>query len=300
MKGIIFNIMRYSVNDGPGIRTTVFLKGCPLRCKWCHNPESINRHKEIMIREDRCLRCGDCFGICQHGAVRLGDGGFVTVRELCVQCGRCVEMCCAAAREIVGKEVTTDEVMEEVLKDVVFFDQSGGGVSFSGGEPLLQHGFLLSLLQACKQQGIHTTVDTSGYTATSILDRVVPFVDLFLYDVKLMDDEKHQAWTGVSNQPILKNLRRLAGGQASVIVRIPLIPGVNDDDENIRQTGDFVASLRTINEVDVLPYHRIALKKYHHLGLEYAMADAVAPSPERLNHIVGELRKYVEHVVVGG
>ncbi len=298
--GIIFNIMRYSVHDGPGVRTTVFLKGCPLHCKWCHNPESIARQKEIILREDRCLRCGDCVAVCEIGAIRQEGDRFVTTRELCIQCGRCIEVCCAEAREIVGKEMTTEEVMAEINKDIVFFDESGGGVTFSGGEPLLQHEFLLSLLQACKQKCIHTAIDTTGFTSPAILKRISEFVDLFLYDLKTLDDAKHREFTGVSNRLILENLRRLSQWRKHVIVRMPLIPGINDDEESIRQVGRYVSSLKNLNEIQVLPYHQTGLEKYRRLGLEYKMQDVAPPSPEILSRIVSELKQFVRIVAIGG
>jgi pyruvate formate lyase activating enzyme len=300
MRGTIFNIMRYSVNDGPGIRTTVFLKGCPLHCKWCHNPEALARHREIIFREDRCLRCGDCVAVCQGHATRQENGRIVIMREQCIQCGHCIEVCCAAAREMAGQEMATAEVMAEISKDVVFFDASGGGVTFSGGEPLLQHKFLLSLLQACKQKGIHTAVDTAGYASPAILARISAFVDLFLYDLKTLDDAKHREFTGVSNRLILENLQRLSRWRKNVIVRMPLIPGANDDAENIRLTGRFVASLGNINEMQVLPYHQTGIKKYCRLGLEYALQDLMPPAPESLQQIANELKRYVKIVAIGG
>lgn len=300
MKGMIFNIMRYAVHDGPGIRTTVFFKGCPLRCQWCHNPESIIRHQEIIFREERCLRCGDCFSVCRNGAIRREDGRFVYVRENCIQCGNCIEVCYAEAREMAGREMTTEEVMAEISKDVVFFDQSGGGVTFSGGEPLLQHEFLLSLLQSCKQKGIHTAVDTSGYVSPEILGQISPCVDLFLYDIKILDEARHRQFTGVPNRLVLDNLRRLSQWQKNVIVRLPLIPGVNDDQENIRQTGSFVASLGNIDEIHILPYHHTGLEKYRRLGLAYPLPEVAPPSPESLDRIVNELKRFVKTVVLGG
>jgi pyruvate formate lyase activating enzyme len=293
MKGMVFNIQRYSVDDGPGIRTTVFLKGCPLRCKWCHNPESISPKQELVLHENRCLRCGDCMTLCKNNAIISEDGKFVTLREFCLACGTCIELCYAEAREIVGKEMTTEEVMVEIEKDVVFFDESGGGVTFSGGEPLLQHEFLVELLEECGKKNIHRVVDTTGFTSASILERVSRSVDLFLYDLKTLDDEKHRAYTGVSNRLILENLRRLAKWNKKVIVRIPIIPGINDDPENIRQTGLFVASLGNISEVQLLAYHKTGIEKYHRLGAEYRLEEVAAPSTEDLDDIACELRNHI-------
>ena len=300
MTGIVFNIQRFSVNDGPGIRTTVFLKGCPLHCKWCHNPESISPGSEIMLREDRCIRCGNCFAICEQHAVRQADGGFATDREICIQCGRCVDDCYSEARVLVGKEMTVIEVLAEVIKDVPFYDQSGGGVTFSGGEPLLQHEFLFSALQACKDRSIHTAVDTSGYGTPEVLEKVSPSVDLFLYDLKTLNDAKHRDFTRVPNRLILENLGRLVEWRKTIIVRIPIIPGINDSLEEIRNIGAYVESLKNIQEIDLLPYHTSGTEKYRRLGLDYPMEYAIQPSPESLEVMITELKKFVPRVVIGG
>ncbi len=299
MTGIVFNIMRFAVNDGPGIRTTVFLKGCPLHCLWCHNPESISRRSELFLRADRCIRCGACLEACPNAAIRREGGMFVTDRQLCRRCGRCVEACWADARAIVGREMTAEEVLEEVGRDTVFYDESGGGVTFSGGEPLLQHEFLLSVLRGCRSRGIHTVVDTSGYADTAVLDAVADATDLFLYDLKLLDDERHCRFTGVSNRLVLENLRALAARSVRIIVRVPLMPGVNDDDENIRAIGGLVASLG-IGEIDLLPYHETGLAKYERLGRACAMREVARPSPARLEEVAALLRRRVATVSVGG
>jgi pyruvate formate lyase activating enzyme len=300
MNGLIFNIQRFSVNDGPGIRTTVFLKGCPLQCRWCHNPESISPGKELILRKDRCLRCGDCLTLCKNGAIREENGEFVTSREKCLKCGDCVELCYAEAREIAGREMTVEEVMQEIEKDRVFFDQSGGGVSFSGGEPLLQYEFLLEALEASKQRGFHTVVDTTGFTALRIMERVSRFVDLFLYDLKTLDDRKHKEYTGVSNRLIIENLALLARLRKNVIVRVPVIPGVNDEPEDIQNIGAFVATLGNIHEIQLLPYHETGIEKYHRLGVDYRMSQIRPPSDERMREIAAELKSHVSTVSIGG
>ena len=300
MTGIVFNIQRFSVNDGPGIRTTVFLKGCPLHCRWCHNPESISPKKELILREDRCIRCGDCLRLCRNGAISEKDGKFVTSRRACQQCGDCVQLCYAEAREIVGKEMSVEEVMKEIERDAVFFDESGGGVSFSGGEPFLQHEFLLQLLKISKGRGFRTVVDTTGFTSANILEESLPFVDLFLYDVKTLDEQKHKDYTGVSNQQILGNLQLLLHRRKDVIVRIPIIPGVNDSPQEIQQIGSFVGSLGGIREVQLLPYHQTGIEKYRRLGLEYTMNETTPPTEKQLNEIADELGNHVELVSIGG
>ena len=300
MTGIVFNIQRFSVHDGPGIRTTVFLKGCPLHCPWCHNPESISTEREIALRADRCIRCGDCMTVCKNNAVYHENGSYAIHRELCKKCGACVEVCVSDARAVIGNEMTTEEVMKEIKKDVPFYHQSGGGVTFSGGEPLLQHAFLLTLLQACQQEGIHTTVDTTGCTSAPVLKSIVEYVDLFLYDLKIVNDEKHRILTGVSNQLILGNLQLLAELKKNVIVRMPLLPGLNDDEEDVRSLGDFVCSLTTISEINILPYHRSGVEKYQRIGSEYKMESLAIPDQEMLQSVARILHQYVPRVTIGG
>ena len=300
MVGNVFNIQRYSVNDGPGIRTTVFLKGCPLKCRWCHNPESISPEKEIIIREDRCIRCSECFLTCNYFAVNSVGEKYITDRGVCAHCGCCVEVCYSDAREIVGKEMSVDQVMKEVEKDIVFYNQSGGGVTFSGGEPFLQHEFLLMLLQSCKEKNIHTAVDTSGYTSEQILLQASDFTDLFLYDIKTIDDTIHKSFTGVSNKLILDNLKRLAERRKNVIVRVPLIPTVNDSLEAMREIGGYIASLHSISEIHLLPYHHVGIEKYYRLGLEYSFEKDLKISTEVLSKLQEELLRYVSNVIVGG
>jgi pyruvate formate lyase activating enzyme len=300
MTGSVFNIQRFSVHDGPGIRTTVFLKGCPFHCPWCHNPESISTEREIALRADRCIRCGDCMTVCKNNAVYHENGSYAIHRELCKKCGACVEVCVSNARAVIGNEMTTDEVMKEIRKDGTFYRQSGGGVTFSGGEPLLQHAFLLTLLQACQQEGIHTTVDTTGCTSAPVLKSIVEYVDLFLYDLKIVNDEKHRILTGVSNQLLLGNLQLLAEMNKKVIVRMPLLPGLNDDEENVRSLGDFVCSLTSISEINILPYHRSGVEKYQRIGSEYQMESLAIPDQDMLQSVARTLHQYVPRVTIGG
>jgi pyruvate formate lyase activating enzyme len=228
------------------------------------------------------------------------DGGFSTNRDLCVECGDCIEVCNSEAREIAGEEVTAEEVMQEIEKDIVFYNQSGGGASFSGGEPFLQHEFLTALLQECKKKNINTVVDTTGLTSPQIFESVSEFVDLYLFDLKTLDDAKHIEFTGVSNAQILQNLKHLSILGKEVIVRIPVIPGVNDSAEEIRASGSFVSSLGNVREIHLLPYHITGLEKYRRLGMEYEMNDTVPPSADDLSVIVKELRNYVSSVCIGG
>jgi pyruvate formate lyase activating enzyme len=300
MKGLVSNIQRYSVSDGPGIRTTVFLKGCPLACKWCHNPESMSSRKQLVLRGDRCIGCGECLAVCEAKAITRSGSGLATDRARCVTCGRCVEVCYAGARELAGCEMATGDVMEEVLKDRVFCERSGGGVTFSGGEPFHQPGFLLSLLKASRAEGIHTAVDTSGYAPQEVLNEAEGLVDLFLFDLKTRDDARHKDFTGVSNRLILENLRRLAGHQNTVIVRVPVIPGFNDDATEICRIGALIADIPGIDEVHLLPYHRSGIDKYRRLGLQYDMEVVAEPSREKLETLARELAQHVATVVLGG
>jgi pyruvate formate lyase activating enzyme len=299
--GMIFDVKKFSIHDGPGIRTTIFLKGCPLNCAWCHNPEGIEPAMQVMYWEQRCMECGTCLDFCSEGAIHVSEaGGFVTDRDRCVLCGECVEACPAGAREITGREVTVAQVMADIDQDTIFYDESGGGVTFSGGEPLLQSAFLRALLEACHQREIHTAVDTTGFAAPAVLDRVLDYVDLFLYDLKLMDDEKHQRFTGVPNALILSNLRRLSAEGHAIIIRVPIIPGINDSEENIVQTGEFISSLAHPHQVDILPYHNTAEDKYRRLERAHRLPGLNPPTPEQMDRIAATLRGFGLQVTIGG
>lgn len=298
--GLIFDIKKYSIHDGPGIRTTVFFKGCPLSCWWCHNPESQSPAREILLRDNRCIRCGACIDTCPHGAISWDGDEVITDRAKCEQCGTCTAVCYADARESVGRDMTVDQVMAEIERDIAFYDESGGGVTFSGGEPLLQRDFLLELLQACKAKEIHTAVDTSGCAAWLTIDRIRPYVDLFLYDLKLMDDDKHREFTGASNQSILKNLQTLSQQGHHIIVRVPIIPGINDDAETVRQIGAFVSALPHPIGVDILPYHHIGIDKYLRLNKPYRLFETRQPSAERMAEVAQQLNQFGLSVRIGG
>jgi len=259
-KGLIFNIQRFSLHDGPGIRTVVFFKGCPLRCLWCHNPEGQFLKKEMVFWDERCIGCKTCLNTCPNSAVND--------TEKCLLCGKCVEACPSGAREIAGREMTVEEVMDEIKKDIPFYEESSGGVTFSGGEPLLQKDFLISLLEFCKEKGINTAIETCGYSSWEVLSNVSRLTDLFLFDLKIMDEESHRKFTGVSNNIILENLRKLSSVHKKIIVRIPVIPGVNDNIENINKTADFILSLG-IKEAHLLPFHSAGIEKYRRLRREY-------------------------------
>lgn len=285
--GLIFNIQKYSVHDGPGIRTTVFLKGCPLHCPWCHNPEGISRRREIVVLESRCLGCGECRLACRYGTVIPGDGALPARSEVCELCGACVEACPTKARQIVGQELSVSQVLQTVLQDRVFYEESGGGVTFSGGEPLSQPDFLRGLLEACRGRGVHTTVDTCGLARVEDLLAVAELTDLFLYDLKFMDDAKHRRYTGVSNGLILENLQTLGRSHARIWLRVPIIPGINDDPADLEAAARFAAGIPGVQQVNLLPFHRTGLPKSLRLGQESGLAEVQPPSAEAMNRAVG-------------
>ena len=263
----IFDIKRYAINDGPGIRIVIFMKGCNLNCAWCHNPESISTGTERMYAPAKCIRCGTCVEACPEKALTLTPEGIITDLELCKMHGRCADVCPTKAIELSGKPMSVTEILNEIEKERIFFDQSGGGVTFSGGEPLLQSKFLIELLDECGRRGIHRAVDTAGLANSEVILEVAKRTDLFLYDLKMMDSARHRKWTGVPNEKILENLNLLAETGVKIIIRIPLIGAVNDDPENISATARFVSALSgEKKEVNLLPYHKIAQTKYQKLG----------------------------------
>jgi pyruvate formate lyase activating enzyme len=290
--GVLFNIMRYSVYDGPGIRTTVFLKGCPASCLWCHNPEALSADVQLIFREDRCRHCGDCAAACPHKAISFRDGEAATNRRLCMQCGACVDACYAEARELIGRSYTVADLMKEISRDIPFFEESGGGVTFSGGEPLQQYEFLQEILKACKERGLHTAVDTSGYASPEVLQRIADLTDLFLYDLKLMDEIRHRELTGISNKVILENLKALAFRGKQALIRMPLVPGINDSLDNIRVMARFLAALPNMKEIELLPYHATGAGKYKRLGLTFSLPEMPPLSSAQMNPIVEELQRH--------
>ncbi len=298
--GLIFDIKKFAIHDGPGIRTTVFFKGCPLGCLLCHNPESQSFRPEIWLREERCTKCLECLDVCEQDAITLRDEGAHIDRSKCDLGGACVQICPVNALEIVGREMSVTEVMTEVEKDAIFYDQSGGGLTCSGGEPLAQPGFLSALLTACRDRGFHTTLDTSGYAPVEVFRDLAPLVDLFLFDLKLMDRERHLAFTGVTNDLIIENLAWLTRSGYRVILRYPPVPGVNDDEENLRAMGAFLKKIGGIERVDVLPYHVIGVGKYARLERDYTLSEVIPPSAVETDRITGVLREYDVTVTVRG
>jgi len=285
-QGSIFDIQRYSLHDGPGIRTLVFLKGCPLRCLWCSNPEGQTALPELMWMEHNCIRCGKCQALCPEGALsETGDGQKVINREACTLCGICAENCYADAMQMVGRYVSVEEVLKEVERDRTFYAQSGGGITLGGGDPLAQPQFAAKLLKESKDRGLNTVVETAGYAPWKTLENLSDCVDLFLYDIKVMDPEKHEAYTGVSNEPILQNAQRLSDLGVPILVRVPVIPGYNDSEENIRLTRLFAEKLKSSQGVELLPYHMLGTTKYRRLNREYPLAEVRPPSDEDMERL---------------
>lgn len=297
----LFDIKRYAINDGPGIRITIFLKGCPLTCDWCHNPESQSLKVQKMYTHSKCIACGECVKACEQNACTLTDGGIITDTEACILCGKCAEVCPTKATEMSGKLYSIEEIMTEIEKERVFIEQSGGGVTFSGGEPLMHSDFLIQLLDACKEKNIHTVVDTTGFSKKETLLAVAKKTDHFLFDLKMMDSEKHKKFTGVGNELILENLKLLADSGASISIRIPLIKGVNDDDENTKATIKYLSSLSgKKRKINILPYHAIAAKKYEKLGGKYDAKNMEVPSDEIQEKIVQLFKENGFEAVIGG
>ncbi len=292
--------MKYSIHDGPGIRTTVFLKGCPLSCWWCHNPESQEINKQLMLFPNRCIGCKACIEACGQNAIKEVNDIVMTKIKECIHCGECVEVCYAEARELAGKVMTVDEVVVEILKDRDFFWQSKGGVTFSGGEPLMQPRFLIELLKEMRRLGIHTAIDTCGFVSKEIMEEVSQLADLFLYDLKQMDSIKHEKYTGVPNRMILENLELLSDLNKEVIIRIPIIPRINDSKEDLEAFRDFIKTLSNVKMVNLLPYHKIGQEKYNRLGKSYRMLEVEEPTNEAMDFSADIIRGCGVNVKIGG
>jgi pyruvate formate lyase activating enzyme len=269
-RGIVFDIQRFSVHDGPGIRTTVFLKGCPLRCLWCHNPESQRVQPVLSFEREICVMCGECVKVCSRNAQSVVDGERVIRRDLCVGCGKCVDACNTNALVLKGKTMTVEEVIREALRDELLYRKSGGGVTISGGEPLMQPTFTFSILRRMKEHNLHTAIETCGYAKWNTFERILEVTDLVIYDLKHMDSVRHKKFVGVGNDLILKNLKNVMKRNKEVLVRIPLIPDINDSDENLRKSAEFIRRLE-IERVELIPYHEFAATKYEMLGIDYVL-----------------------------
>ena len=283
MQGTVTNIQRFSIHDGPGIRTTVFLKGCNLRCFWCHNPETLRYRPELQIFLDRCIGCGECFNRCPNGAHVVVDGHREFHRQLCVGCGQCAETCYAEALVLVGEIKTVDEVVGEVLRDRPFYETSQGGITLSGGEPLLQRDFSYAILERCRQEDIHTAIETAANFPWERVSSILPVTDLVMMDIKMMDSSKHRDCTGVPNELILDNAMRLGQCSQPLIVRTPIIPGINDTPEEVAAIAEFVAKLPNLLYYDLLPFHPMAKSKYTSLDMAYRAKEIKSPSKEHMD-----------------
>ncbi|MBR4942179.1 MAG: glycyl-radical enzyme activating protein [Clostridia bacterium] len=297
--GTVFNIQKFCVNDGPGIRTSVFMKGCPLRCAWCHNPESQRHGYELAYDEEKCLSCGRCLAKCKNGAHDFSRGSHRLLRENCVGCGECVGPVCPAT-ELFGKEMSAAQVVDEVLRDSIFYETSGGGMTLTGGEPMAQFDFAMELLELAKEKGLHVCMETCGYASAENYAKVSKFVDLFLWDWKLTDRELHKMYTGVYNDLIIDNLRLLNDMGAKFILRCPIIPGVNDNDDHFAGIANVANTFEGVLAVEIEPYHPLGKAKCDRLGREYSIGDVGFPDDKDAKRWIDIIKTKTEKEVRRG
>ncbi len=291
-RGMVFDIQKFSIHDGPGIRTTVFLKGCSFHCLWCHNPESIEKETEISYISDRCLICGRCVEACPRGCHTIDKNGHRFRRDECTRCGACVGVCYAGALEMTGEIMTVDEVMEDVLKDVPFYETSGGGMTLSGGEPMIQYDFAAELLKAAKANCLHTCLETNGGAPFAHYLAILELVDLFLYDFKESEPERHKRFTGASLDRIVANLRELDKRGASTVLRCPIIPGVNDRNDHFRAIADLAESLDHVIEINLMPYHPLGRSKSARIGKNFGVENSGFPPDDTITAWIETVKSF--------
>lgn len=298
----VIDIQRYSIHDGDGIRTSIFFKGCPLRCAWCHNPESQQKRPELLWNREKCTGCGWCETICPQKAIVMERGVPVLNREKCTGCGNCVVECLESARSLSGESKTVRQLLEAGEKDQMFYEESGGGVTLSGGEVMAVQPFeeIVELCRGFFEKGISVFIDTSGFASWERFDSILPYVTAFLYDIKAMDPETHQKWVGVDNKLILDNLRKLSAAGADIRLRLPLVSGINDSREQIEAVLKLLQGGIHVRKIHLLPYHDIGKNKYTRLGRDYDEAAMAPPTPEHLEELAKILRQTGVPVVIGG
>ena len=297
MDGNIFNIQKFCINDGPGIRTTVFVKGCPLRCAWCHNPESNSTKPELLYTESKCIGCGACAVACKNGVHTLADGTHTVDREKCTACGACADVCPTSALEISGYKKSVEDAIAEVMKDKIFYDNSGGGMTVSGGEPMAQFDFTKALLSEAKAKGLHTAIETCGFAPTERYAEILPLVDLFLFDWKITNSDLHKKYTGVDNMLIEKNLRMISENGGKIVLRCPIIPTVNDTEEHFSGIARLANELCGVLSVDIEPYHPLGIGKAERLGKEVAFRELGIPENETVDAWIKSVQDKTEKVV---
>lgn len=290
--GVITTVQRMSIHDGPGIRSTVFMKGCNFRCRWCHNPETWSMKKELQYISSKCIDCGACMALCPDQAIKIESSHHMIDRNVCSLCGICSANCPAGAIDLVGTQYSPESLLETVLLDKVFYDTSGGGVTISGGEPFLQYGFLKEFLGLCRKEGLHTAVETNLSLSWGILAGFVGDVSLWMCDLKSMDDSKHKEWTGVGNESVLENIKKLSESGADMLVRTPVVPGFNDTDEDIRRICSFLSGLGSAVRYELLPFHTLGFGKFDDLGIHNPMSGRSPLSEERICELRGILSDY--------
>lgn len=294
--GIIFNIQKFCIKDGPGIRTTVFLKGCPLKCAWCHNPESQSMDTEIFYDAEKCTSCKKCIVLCENGCHKFENSIHTFNRENCTKCGKCVGYFCNAL-ETIGYQATVDDVIDEVMKDKIFYDNSGGGITLSGGEPMQQFKFAYELLKRAKEKGLHTCMETCGYANSENYNEIAKYVDIFNFDYKETNPVLHKKYTGVSNELIIKNLHILDDLGAKISLGCPIIPTLNDRDDHFEGIAKTANSLKNVLEINVVPYHPLAVRKYANLGKTYELSQLTFPSDDLITEWISKIQANTKVIV---